>query len=72
MQPILRVAKVVQGERKTKRKRSFQICFAEPQPILRIAKVVQIESKNKAKTAKTAIGGGYGYGLVWMSVIGDE
>ena len=56
MQPILRVAKVVQGERKTKRKLSFQICFSEPQPILRIA--------------KTAKGGGYG--LEWMSVIGDE
>ena len=51
-------------------KRSLKFDFAEMQPILREAKVVQIESKNKAKTAKPAKGGGYG--LVWMSVIGDE
>ena len=56
MQPILREAKVVQIERKSKSNTSWKFAFAEMQPILRKAKVVA----RRAKTIKTAIGGGYG------------
>ena len=49
---IYYLTKVVQGERKTKRKRSFQNCFSEPQPTLREAKIVQGERKTKRKRVK--------------------
>ncbi|MDD6141345.1 MAG: hypothetical protein PUB61_08120, partial [Bacteroidales bacterium] len=49
MQPILREAKVVQGERKTKRKRSFQV-FVFPSRSLSYLKIVQIECKSKFLT----------------------
>ena len=39
----------MQGERKTKRKRSFQNSFSEPQPTLQEAKIVQDERKTKRK-----------------------
>ena len=49
---IYYLTKVVQGERKTKRKRSFQNCFSKPQPTLREAKIVQGERKTKRKRVK--------------------
>ncbi|MDD6668474.1 MAG: hypothetical protein PUE54_02315 [Bacteroidales bacterium] len=42
------MAKIVQGERKTKRKRSFQV-FVFPSRSLSYLKIVQIECKSKSK-----------------------